>query len=60
MWARINAGLTQKELARELQVQQNSVSSWERGVTDPHCSTLRDLCCKLSVSADYLLGLSKQ
>ena len=57
MWARLRAGFTQQQLAKELQVHQNSIASWERGVTDPHCSMLRDLCCKLSVSADYLLDI---
>jgi len=36
-------GLTQRELANELGVDQVNVSRWERGVSEPRSQTLRRL-----------------
>lgn len=37
---RIEAGLTQEQLAEKVGSGQNRVSAWERGVTEPSLSTL--------------------
>lgn len=44
------AGLTQEELARQLYVTKSTVSKWERGVSYPDISLVRDVCQALSIS----------
>ena len=41
--ARVNAGLTQKELAEILGVSNVTVVNWEKGVTEPSASQLRKI-----------------
>ena len=53
---RLDAGLTQAELAERLNVSAQSVSHWERGETLPDVATLPDLACILGCSVDMLLG----
>lgn len=53
---RLEAGLTQAELAERLNVSAQSVSHWERGETTPDITLLPDLACILSTSVDMLLG----
>jgi len=55
--ARVNAGLTQKELACRLNVGQSACANWEKGIREPEVNTICDLCRTLGVSSDYLLGL---
>ena len=56
--ARLNAGFGQKEVAIHLKVSQPAVSNWENGNTVPSGTNLIGLANLLSVSADYLLGLT--
>lgn len=51
-------GKTQKALARELHVDQGTVSKWLNGHRSPDPDALARLCRALDVSADYVLGLS--
>ena len=48
--------LTQMELAEEMSVSFQAVSSWERGNTMPDISRLPQLCSILGISIDQLLG----
>ena len=41
---RLNSGLTQKQLAELLNVDQRTVSAWEKGVSEPDLQTLYKLC----------------
>lgn len=41
--ARINAGLTQKELAKIIGVSNLTISSWETGKTEPTVSQLKKI-----------------
>ena len=41
--ARVNAKLTQKELAEELGISNVTVVNWEKGVTEPTLSQLRKI-----------------
>ena len=41
---RLNSGLTQKQLAELLNVDQRTVSAWEKGVSEPDFQTLDKLC----------------
>ena len=53
---RIEAALTQAELAERLHVSAQSVSNWERGESLPDTAALPDLACILNCSVDALLG----
>lgn len=53
---RMDASLTQAELAERLNVSAQSVSHWERGESLPDISVLPDLACILNCSVDMLLG----
>lgn len=50
-------GLTQHQLAKQLNVNIKSVKDWENDVSCPVAGTIVRLCGLLNVSADYLLGL---
>ena len=51
-------GLTQAQLAHELQVHQTAVSQWECGRTYPDRETIIKLAAFYRVSADLLLGIA--
>ena len=53
-------GITQEELARELEVSHSSVARWEQGVLPPCASNLIAMSKLFGCSTDYLLGLSDQ
>lgn len=53
---RMDASLTQAELAERLSISAQSVSHWERGESMPDISVLPDLACILNCSVDMLLG----
>ena len=42
--ARVNAGMKQTDVAREIGVVKETVSNWERGKTSPTATTLLRLC----------------
>ena len=48
--------LNQGDFIRLFSVAQNTVSSWERGRSEPDYITLCKLCDYFDVTADYLLG----
>jgi transcriptional regulator with XRE-family HTH domain len=51
---RIEAGLSQKQLAEMLQVTQAAVANWEAGTAYPRASQLPDLAKALSCTIDEL------
>lgn len=53
---RLNAKLSQKELADLIGVNQTAVSQWERGATSPKHFQVQKLCQVFQVSDTYLLG----
>lgn len=55
---RENRGLTQEQVAFELNMSQNTYSKYERGVRAMPIETLVALCQFYDVSADDVLGLS--
>lgn len=58
--ARIKKGLTQQDMAKELDVSYQAYQKLESGRTkDMRVSTAVRLCRILSVSADWLLGLDE-
>jgi len=54
---RTEKGLTQKQLAQELQVNHASIVDWEIRDMEPAYETLVKIVKFFDVSADYLLGL---
>ncbi len=54
--ARVEANLTQKELADQLSVTFQTVSKWEGDVTEPDLATLRAIARILKVSMEYLVS----
>ena len=55
---RLEAKLTQKELAEKLEIGQNTYSYWEKGIRKPVGENLNKLANFFNVSTDYLLGNS--
>lgn len=54
---REDAGLSQAQLARKLDVTRSSVNAWEMGLSTPTTQYVVELCRLFHVSSDYLLGL---
>ncbi len=55
---RLSKGLTQKQLAKELEQAQSTIFYWEQNKQEPNISSLKKLCEFFDVSADFLIGLS--
>ncbi|MBE6806537.1 MAG: helix-turn-helix transcriptional regulator [Ruminococcaceae bacterium] len=52
---RREAGMTQMELAEELNYSDKAISKWERGESVPDVGTLKMIAERFSVTVDYLL-----
>lgn len=57
--ARVNAGLTQKELAKELGISNVTVVNWEKGVTEPTLSQLRKISQLSGIPMDFIYVTDK-
>lgn len=57
---REQAGLSQSELARRLDVTRSSVNAWEMGLSAPTTQYIVAMAKMFHVSSDFLLGLSKE
>lgn len=55
--ARVNAGYSQKEAAKELNVSNKTLGSWENGVTYPKADKVEALCTLYKVDYDNLVFL---
>ena len=53
---RKNAGMTQKELSKQINYSQNLISTWESGTHEPNIKALIALANIFNVSVDYLIG----
>mgnify|MGYP003309655947 CR=1 FL=1 len=56
---RIEKNYSQKDLANLLFVTESAVSKWERGVTYPDITLIKDLCKILDVTEHELIEASK-
>lgn len=56
--ARKKAGISQKELAEQLQVYQKDISRWEHGERTPSVEVFAKMCKALGASADDILELN--
>ena len=52
-------GMTQREFADKLYVTESAVSKWERGLSYPDVTLLRDICAVLDISEHELLTASE-
>lgn len=50
--------ITQKELAKFLNVSQNAIFNWENGKREPSIDTISKIANHFKVSTDYLMGLN--
>lgn len=57
--ARVNAGMTQKEVALRMQRSRNTIIKWEKGIVDPSPSEFFYLCSIYGVSEGDIF-LSKE
>ncbi|WP_367783333.1 helix-turn-helix transcriptional regulator [Streptococcus pluranimalium] len=57
---RLEAGLTQKEIAEKFGIKQPTYAQWESGRTKPKGETLEKFANFFNVSTDYLLGNTDQ
>lgn len=57
---RLSRGLSQVELAKQLNVTKQCVSNWENGNIIPSVDMLVKIALFFSVSTDYLLGLENR
>ncbi|WP_373757232.1 helix-turn-helix domain-containing protein [Streptococcus ferus] len=53
---RLEAGLTQKEIAEKFKIKQPNYQQWESGKRKPSSDTLEKFATFFNVSTDYLLG----
>lgn len=51
-------GLSQKEIAKMINMNQTQYSRYERGENEIKVNVLIDICRALEVSSDYILGLT--
>lgn len=52
--ARVNAGMTQEQVAKELHVSKNTVVAWEKKLTEPGISQARKLADLYKMPMDYI------
>jgi len=57
---RESKGLTQKEVAEIVGVQDAVISNWETGRNRPNVDVLKKLCTALNTSADELIGIKRK
>lgn len=48
--------LTQRELAKRLNVSQKAIDLWEKGITEPKAGIVSALADMFSCTGDYILG----
>lgn len=56
IYARKKKGMSQLDLADQLQVSRQAISKWETGEANPEITNLKSLANVLEVSVDWLLG----
>ena len=54
--ARVNANMTQEDVAKELKVGKQTVGNWEKGRTEPSVSQMMTLCnlCRVPLGCIFL------
>lgn len=52
--ARVNAGLTQDDVAKVLKVGKQTIVNWEKGISEPKMSQARELSVLYKMPLDYI------
>ena len=52
--ARVNAGLTQAEIAKKMHVSNKTITNWEKGKVLPSFANVELLCRIYGISSDYI------
>lgn len=52
--ARVNANLTQEEVAKAMHLSKNTIVNWEKGKSEPSVSQSRELEKLYNLSMDYI------
>nr|DAZ44729.1 MAG TPA: helix-turn-helix domain protein [Caudoviricetes sp.] len=52
--ARVNAGLTQDDVAKALKVGKQTIVNWEKGKSEPRMSQSRELSDLYKIPLDYI------
>lgn len=52
--ARVNAGMTQEDVAKKLHVSNNTVTNWEKGYTTPSISQARELSSLYEMPLEFI------
>ena len=56
---RLDAGMTQAEVAKEIGVAKNTYCNWEGGTREPNILKIKMLAKLFGVSVDYLVGVEE-
>lgn len=56
---RVNAGMTQKEVAKILKVSNKTLSSWENGITFPKTNYVNAICKLYNVEYNHINFLNE-
>lgn len=56
-YLRIEAGISQNELAKAFNVSKQTVSAWEKGLQETDFNTLIKIANYFKVTTDFLLGI---
>ncbi|MCL2556789.1 MAG: helix-turn-helix domain-containing protein [Firmicutes bacterium] len=51
--------LSQHQVAEAIGIRQQTISQYEKGITEPDIQTIKKLCDFFEVSAGYLLGFEE-
>ena len=57
--ARVNAGFTQKEAAKELKISNKTLQNWESGKCFPNADKIAEICVLYSIPYDNINFLPK-
>ena len=52
--ARVNARMTQEEVAREIHVSKNTIVNWEKGTSEPSINQGKELASLYNMPLDYI------
>lgn len=57
---RVEKGITQKMVAKQLEISETGYAGYEQGYREPDFNTLTKICKFFDVTSDYLLGLENE
>lgn len=57
--ARVNAGLTQDNVAKAMHISKQTLFNWEKGISEPKMSQSRELSALYKMPLDYIFLPSK-